>query len=158
MRDAAGAIASHGKRNPAASAFAPRASGSRDSSPSSLLLKRKERSTGSWGLRSTGGGVGTLRREPMSFARVAIFDEAPLLHDDDKRRAQSLRELLQSARGFIAGYDLREEATGRLMSVTLWESEAALEAGERAVRNRPVSDQRGIRPSRIERWVIDASF
>lgn len=94
----------------------------------------------------------------MSVARVAIFDEAPLLHDDDERRAKSLRELLQSAPGFIAGYDLREEATGRLMSVTLWESEAALEPGERAVRNRPVRDQRGIRPSRIERWVIDASF
>jgi heme-degrading monooxygenase HmoA len=92
----------------------------------------------------------------MSVARVAIFDDAPLLHDDE-RRAKSLRELLQSVPGFIAGYDLRE-ATGRLMSVTLWESEAALEAGEHAVRNRPVSDQRGIRPSRIERWVIDASF
>jgi heme-degrading monooxygenase HmoA len=102
--------------------------------------------------------VGTLRGEPMSVARVAIFDEAPLLHDDDERRAKSLRELLQSVPGFVAGCALREEATGRLMSVTVWESEAALEAGERAVRNRPVSDQRGIRPSRIERWVIDASF
>jgi len=94
----------------------------------------------------------------MTFARVATFDEAPLLHDDDERRARTLRELLQSVPGFLAGYDLREEGTGRLMSVTLWESEAALEAGERAVRNRPVSDQRGIRPSRIERWVVDTSF
>jgi heme-degrading monooxygenase HmoA len=94
----------------------------------------------------------------MSVARVAIFDEAPQLHDDDERRVQSLRELLQSLPGFIGGHDLREEVTGRLMSVTLWESEAALEAGERAVRDRPVSHQRGIRPSRIERWVIDASF
>ena len=94
----------------------------------------------------------------MTFARVATFDEAPLLHDDDARRARTLRELLQSVPGFLAGYDLREEGTGRLMSVTLWESEAAIEAGERAVRNRSVSDQRGIRPSRIERWVIDTSF
>ena len=44
------------------------------------------------------------------------------------------------------------------MSVTLWESEDALEAGDHAVRSRPVSDQRGIRPSRIERWTVDASF
>jgi hypothetical protein len=51
----------------------------------------------------------------MRVARVAIFDEAPLLRDDDERRAQSLRDLLQSA-------------------------------------------QRGIRPTRIERWVVDASF
>jgi len=94
----------------------------------------------------------------MSVARVATFDEAPVLHDDDERRARTLRDLLQSVPGFLAGYDLREERTGRLMSVTLWESEAALEAGERAVRDRPVSDQRGIRPSRIERWMIDTSF
>jgi heme-degrading monooxygenase HmoA len=97
-------------------------------------------------------------REPVSVARVAIFDEPPALHDDDERRARTLRELLRSLPGFIAGYDLREEATGRLMSVTLWEPEPALEAGERAVRERPVSDQRGIRPSRIERWVVDSSF
>jgi heme-degrading monooxygenase HmoA len=94
----------------------------------------------------------------MSVARVAIFDEAPRLHHDDDRRAHTLRVLLESLPGFITGYDLREKATGRLMSVTVWESEAALEAGETAVRNRPVSDLRGIRPSRIERWAIDASF
>jgi heme-degrading monooxygenase HmoA len=94
----------------------------------------------------------------MSVARVAIFDEPPVLEEDDERRAKSLEQLLRSLPGFIAGYELREEPTGRLMSVTLWESEDALEAGEQAVRNRPVSDQRGIRPSRIERWIVDASF
>jgi heme-degrading monooxygenase HmoA len=45
-----------------------------------------------------------------------------------------------------------------MMSVTVWESEAAMEAGEAAVGNRPLEDQRGIRPSRIERWVVDAAF
>jgi heme-degrading monooxygenase HmoA len=94
----------------------------------------------------------------MSVARVAIFDEPPRLRADDERRAGTLRELLRSLPGFITGYDLREEPTGRLMSVTVWDSDAALEAGEDAVRNRPVADQRGIRPSRIERWEIDSSF
>jgi heme-degrading monooxygenase HmoA len=94
----------------------------------------------------------------MSVARVAIFDEAPRLQDDDDRRMGTLRELLRSAPGFVAAYYLREEATGRLMSVTVWESEEALEAAERAVADRPVSDQRGIRPSRLERWVVDAAF
>jgi heme-degrading monooxygenase HmoA len=94
----------------------------------------------------------------MSVARVAIFDESPVLKEDDERRAKSLEQLLRSLPGFLAGYELREEPSGRLMSVTLWESEEALEAGEHAVRNRPVSDQRGIRPSRIERWIVDASF
>jgi heme-degrading monooxygenase HmoA len=71
---------------------------------------------------------------------------------------QSLHDLLRSLPGFIAGYELHEATTGRLMSVTLWDSEDALEAGERTVRNRPARDQRGIRPSRIERWVVNASF
>ena len=93
-----------------------------------------------------------------AVARVAIFDEPPALRPDDARRTRSLHALLVRQPGFIAGYELREPHTGRLMSVTEWESEAALEAGERAVRSRPTGDQRGIRPSRIERWVVDAAF
>ena len=94
----------------------------------------------------------------MSVARVATWDEPPQLRDDDDRRAQSLYDLLQLLPGFTAAYYLREPATGRLMSVTVWESETALDAAEQAVRDRPVGDQRGIRPSRLERWVVDASF
>lgn len=94
----------------------------------------------------------------MRVARVATWDEPPHLRDDDDRRAQTLYDLLQSIPGFISGHYLREASTGRLMSVTLWESEAALEAAERAVRDRPAADQRGIRPSRVERWSVDASF
>ena len=94
----------------------------------------------------------------MSVARVALFDPAPRLHADDDRRAETLRDLIRSVPGFIAGYDLREEGTGRLLSITVWESEADVDTAERTVRSRPVSDQRGIRPALVERWVIDASF
>jgi heme-degrading monooxygenase HmoA len=94
----------------------------------------------------------------MSVVRVATFDEPPVLREDDDRRAQTLYDLLKSLPGFVAGYYLREPATGRLMSVTVWESEQALDAAEQAVGDRPVSDQRGIRPSRVERWLVDASF
>jgi heme-degrading monooxygenase HmoA len=94
----------------------------------------------------------------MSAARVATFDEPPVLREDDDRRAKTLYELLKSLPGFVAGYYLREPATGRLMSVTIWESEQALDAAEQAVGDRPESDQRGIRPSRLERWLVDASF
>jgi heme-degrading monooxygenase HmoA len=92
----------------------------------------------------------------MSVARVATWDEPPDLRPDDARRAKSLYDLLQSQPGFVGGYYLREATTGRLMSMTVWESEEALEAGEQAVRERPVSDQRGIRPSRVERWIVEA--
>lgn len=91
-------------------------------------------------------------------ARVATFDEAPTLHADDERRVASLREVVRAAPGFVAGYHLRDEATGRLMSVTVWESDEAMIRGEEAVRNRPASDQRGIRPSRIERWIVEGAF
>jgi heme-degrading monooxygenase HmoA len=94
----------------------------------------------------------------MTIARVATWDEPPDLHEDDDRRAQSLYELLRSQDGFVAAYYMREAATDRLMSMTLWESEAALEAAEQAVSERPQGDQRGIRPSRVERWIVDASF
>jgi heme-degrading monooxygenase HmoA len=94
----------------------------------------------------------------MPVARVATFDEPPVLQADDERRSRTLQELLRSLPGFIAGYHLREEGTGRLISLTLWDSDSELEAGEDAVRDRPVNDQRGIRPTRVERWVIDARF
>jgi len=94
----------------------------------------------------------------MRVARVATWDEPPDLRDDDDRRSKSLYDLLQSLPGFNGGYYLREATTGRLMSVTVWASEEALEAAEQAVRERPVRDQRGIRPSRLERWIVEASL
>jgi heme-degrading monooxygenase HmoA len=94
----------------------------------------------------------------VSVARLAIFDPAPVLQEDDDRRARTLRDLLRTLPGFIAGYQLREEATGRLIDLSVWESEAALEAAEGAVRDRPASDQRGIRPTKVERWIVDSAF
>jgi heme-degrading monooxygenase HmoA len=94
----------------------------------------------------------------VSVVRLALFDPAPVLQEDDDRRAQSLRELLGTLPGFIAGYQLREEGTGRLIDLSVWESEAALEAAEEAVRGRPASDQRGIRPTKVERWIVDSAF
>ena len=91
-------------------------------------------------------------------ARVAFFDEPPSVQSDDERRVSSLRETVRACPGFVAGYHLREESSGRLISITLWESDETMLAGEDAVRNRPASEQRGIRPSRIERWVVDGVF
>jgi heme-degrading monooxygenase HmoA len=94
----------------------------------------------------------------MSVVRLATFDVPPPLQDDDARRARTLFELLASLPGFEGAYYLREEASGRLISLTIWESDEALEAAERAVAERPAEDRRGINPSRVERWVVDASF
>ena len=71
----------------------------------------------------------------MKVVRVAVFDQ-PVVQEDDERRSASPRDLLRNAPGFIAGYHLREESTGRLMSFTVWDSDEALELGEQAVRAR----------------------
>jgi heme-degrading monooxygenase HmoA len=94
----------------------------------------------------------------MSVARVATFDDPPHLRGDDSRHAQTLFELLRSLPGYEGAYYLRESSTGRLMSFTVWDSERSLEAAERAVDERPVGDRRGIRPSPVERWIVEASF
>ena len=94
----------------------------------------------------------------MTVARVAVFDHAPVRQSDDERRVASLRELVRAQPGFVAGYHLLEEETGRMLSVTIWESDAAMKAGERAVMDRPAQDQRGIRPDRIERWTVEETF
>jgi heme-degrading monooxygenase HmoA len=59
--------------------------------------------------------------------------------------------------GFIGGYHLREQS-GRLMSVTVWDDDAAMTAGEAAVARRPADDHRGIRPDRLERSLVDGVF
>jgi hypothetical protein len=67
-------------------------------------------------------------------------------------------EILLAADSFVAGFPLHEEGTGQLMSFAVWESDEAIEAGDQAVRSRPASDQRGIVPTRVERWVVDSTF
>ena len=94
----------------------------------------------------------------MTVARVAMFNDPPALRDDDDRRASSLRELVRGLPGFVAGYHLREEVSGRLMSITIWQTLADLEHGEEVVRARPQSDQRGIEPDTVDRWVVDGMF
>jgi hypothetical protein len=59
--------------------------------------------------------------------------------------------LLRALPGFSAGYYLREQSSGRLMSPTAWDSEELLEAAVEAVGERPAGDQRGIDPSRVAR-------
>lgn len=93
----------------------------------------------------------------MQVARVAVFEEGAALQPDDEARAASLRALVRSLPGFVAGYHLRDDA-GRMMSLTVWEPDRALEDGEAAVARRPAEDQRGIRPTRVERWVVDGVF
>lgn len=93
----------------------------------------------------------------MAVARIATF-ENPKLQADDERRAATLRDLVQAQPGFVAGFHLSEEGTGRLMSITVWDSDDTMRQGEEAVARRPAEDQRGIRPTTVERWVVEGTF
>lgn len=89
------------------------------------------------------------------FARLATFASTPQILPDDVRRAESLRALVRSQPGFRAGYHLRQPTTGRMISLTLWESEEAMKAAGRAVASRPQEDQRGITPDSTETWEVE---
>lgn len=78
----------------------------------------------------------------------------PQLQPDDNRRADSLRALLRSQAGFRAGYHLYEPTTGRVISLTVFETEQDLRAAGDAVANRPKEDQRGINPDKVGIWEV----
>jgi hypothetical protein len=77
-----------------------------------------------------------------AVARVAFFDEPPALREDDDRRRDTLHELLSSLPGFVAGWELREAGSGRLSSLTLWESDRCCPADHRPSRARTASTRR----------------
>jgi hypothetical protein len=89
----------------------------------------------------------------MSVARLALFHSVQLQPDDD-RRADSLRSLLRSQPGFRAGYHLYERESGRLISLTIFDTERDLRAAGAAVASRPKEDQRGINPDEVGVWEV----
>jgi heme-degrading monooxygenase HmoA len=94
----------------------------------------------------------------QAVARLAVFDSPPELQPDDRRRRRSLVDLVRAQPGFRAGYHLRHDQSGRMLSLTIWDSHAALETAGRVMAERPAHDQRGIRPSAVEVWRVEADF
>jgi hypothetical protein len=93
-----------------------------------------------------------------AVARLAFFDSPSQLQPDDRRRTRSLVDLLRAQTGFRAGYHLRQPQSGRMLSLTIWDNETALDAAGRAVTERPAQDQRGIRPDTLEVWQVELDF
>jgi heme-degrading monooxygenase HmoA len=97
------------------------------------------------------------RHEREVVARLAVF-VSQKLQPDDRRRTSSLVQLVRAQPGFRAGYHLRQLETGRMVSLTIWDSAAALEAAGRAVAERPAADRRGIRPTDVGVWQVEVDF
>src|SRR5207244_7855892 len=66
------------------------------------------------------------------FARVGIFQSTPERVDDDeaRRAREQMLQTLQRLPGFAGLYVLGDRQTGKTIGISLWETEAALQAWE----------------------------
>jgi heme-degrading monooxygenase HmoA len=90
------------------------------------------------------------------LARVTTIHVPPEDVDDEMLAfRERIFRLAQTMPGFRGGYDLSDRASGKSIAVTLWDSEAAMRASERAAR--PASeDADGRRGPTVE--TFDAVF
>jgi hypothetical protein len=82
------------------------------------------------------------------IARVATFDALP--DDVDDGAVDLLRETIKGVPGYVAGFHLRDAESGRALSVTVYEDEAALARVGKAMAARPDARKVGIDPDRVE--------
>ena len=66
------------------------------------------------------------------FARVGIFQSTPERVDDDEARQarEQMLQTLQGLPGFAGLYVLGDRQTGKTIGISLWETEAGLDAWE----------------------------
>jgi heme-degrading monooxygenase HmoA len=76
-------------------------------------------------MRLEGGGK-------LMFCRVALHEKTPgSVASDD---ARGFRNWVKEQPGFLDGYHVQDSETGRMLSITIWESEESMEALRRCVR------------------------
>ena len=60
------------------------------------------------------------------FCRVALHEKTPgSVASDD---ARGFRNWVKEQPGFVDGYHVQDSETGRMLSITIWESEESMEA------------------------------
>jgi heme-degrading monooxygenase HmoA len=60
------------------------------------------------------------------FCRVALHEETPGSVAADE--ARNLRVWIKVFPGFVGGYHVQDSKTGRMLSITVWESEESMDA------------------------------
>jgi heme-degrading monooxygenase HmoA len=63
--------------------------------------------------------------KPM-ICRVALHEKTPGSVASDE--ARGFREWIKGLAGFVDGYHVQDSKTGRMLSITIWESEESMEA------------------------------
>lgn len=60
------------------------------------------------------------------ICRVALHEQTPGLITSE--RARSFREWLKEQPGFVSGYHAQDSKTGRMVAITVWDSEESMAA------------------------------
>jgi heme-degrading monooxygenase HmoA len=60
------------------------------------------------------------------ICRVALHEKTPGSVASDE--ARGFREWIKGLAGFVDGYHVQDSKTGRMLSITIWESEESMEA------------------------------
>src|SRR5918912_3033434 len=67
------------------------------------------------------------------FARVSTYEGATGQAEDVRQAVEGMAEQVRANAGFQRGYFLLDRSSGKALSITLWESEQALQASASAV-------------------------
>jgi hypothetical protein len=60
------------------------------------------------------------------FCRVALHEKTPGSVSSDE--ASGFREWIKGLPGFVDGYHVQDSKTGRMLSITIWDSEVSMQA------------------------------
>jgi heme-degrading monooxygenase HmoA len=60
------------------------------------------------------------------FCRVALHEKTPGSVSSDE--ARGFREWIKGMPGFVDGYHVQDSKTGRMLSITIWDSEVSMQA------------------------------
>jgi heme-degrading monooxygenase HmoA len=60
------------------------------------------------------------------FCRVALHEKTPGSVTSDE--ARGFRQWIKGMPGFVGGYHVQDSMTGRMLSITIWDSEKSMEA------------------------------
>jgi heme-degrading monooxygenase HmoA len=72
----------------------------------------------------------SLTRRCVMFARVSRIQGSPDTIEGFVRQVEQSTAALRGMKGFVRGYGLADRDTGRLLTITLWETAEAMRASE----------------------------
>lgn len=82
------------------------------------------------------------------LARLATFNSQPA--DPDDANVKYLRDTIKSVPGFVAGFHMLDEQSGKAYSLTVLEDEATATRLREALDQRPVERRVGVDPDHVQ--------